>query len=312
MFRFRIFGCKIKSFVKLLVMYDIFDTLSNREIAWAGWSLALLAFVLSNKPLRKIIWGTLNVLAVPTILIVGLLFLDYVLVIIDILQRIGFWNTSLTKDTLLWLLGSGLVLMFNAPTVRDTGHFKRNVLDMVKMMIVLEFIVNFYTFSLLTEIILQPILVFILWLKTIADIKPEHKIARGPLNFIISAFGIGVLLLSIYQTFLNPTILFTAINLKFLILPAILTILTLPFIYFLTLYANYESLFIRLRFLEKEHNYRKALMWEIIKVANLNLKKLSNISSGIAKLLLIEQSRSLSDIQRISNGNDALKLQSYV
>lgn len=148
--------------------------------------------------------------------------------------------------------------------------------------------------------IILPILVFIVLLQAYASLKPEHKKVESVMKAMNAIFGFGFLFFTIYKMITIPGELFTFVSLKSFLLPVLLTILFVPFIYLLALYSHYESLFIRLKFLEKEKPLRKSLKWQILKVANINLNKLSNISGGIAKLLLVDKIRSFDEIKKIS------------
>lgn len=135
-------------------MNKLFEILSNREIALLFWSMVLLGFIFSKKEVRESVLNVFKVLFTPTILIINLLLFDYVLLLIDLLQRAKFWEVALTKDTIIWTFGIAIILTYNAVTARKLEYFKRIVKDVVKWVVVLEFIINFYSFNILTEIII--------------------------------------------------------------------------------------------------------------------------------------------------------------
>ena len=62
-------------------------------------------------------------------------------------------ETSLVKDTIYWLFFIGIVLMSNFITSREAQNlFRQTLIKSLKLVMIIEFIVNSYTFSLLGEL----------------------------------------------------------------------------------------------------------------------------------------------------------------
>ena len=78
------------------------------------------------------------------------------------LSEIGIWNRELLKDTVLWSLFSGLALALSGvQTQSDVPTWRSILKNQLKAIILLEFIVNTYTFALWVELLLAPTLVLI-------------------------------------------------------------------------------------------------------------------------------------------------------
>lgn len=76
-----------------------------------------------------------------------------------LLAAIGLWNVSLLKDTIVWLCVNAMAMMMRIITSDDAENIFRKILtDSFKIVIVLEFLVNTYAFSLPTEFVFVPIL----------------------------------------------------------------------------------------------------------------------------------------------------------
>lgn len=282
-------------------MDTIFQTFSSREIALLFWIFWIMVFCILNKEVRSSLSAVIKLIfTTPVLLIFNLLILDYTLLAIDFLQKIKFWDEPLIKDSVFWAVGTGFILTFNSANAKTVGHFKKVLFDVTKWTLILEFIVNFYTFNLLTEIIFLPILVFIGLIQADSELYMKYKKVGSIFKAISGFVGLSVLSYAIYKAFDQLETLLTIANLKGFIFPLLLTILFLPFIYCLALYTHYESLFIRLPFLIHDTKYRKAVKKQILLVANFDLAKLLKISDGIAKLILVDESKSLGDIKRIS------------
>jgi hypothetical protein len=135
-----------------------------------------------------------------------------------------------------------------------------------------------------------------------ASTKPEHKGVENFFKTINTIIGICIFVSVLYKLATGYEGLLTNGNFKSFLLPIIMTFLFLPFIYSIAIFAHYESLFRRLEFMEKDRAYRRLLKLEILRTANINLKKLTNISGSLPKLLMVDKSRSLADIKTVSRG----------
>jgi len=87
-------------------------------------------------------------------------------------------------------------------------------------------------------------------------------------------------IINIYK---NYKLLPTLSNLISIALTPLLTVIFIPYIYILALYCMYESLFVRVRFLERDiKKQRKTRKWILI-IANININKLNNVSRNLVK-----------------------------
>jgi hypothetical protein len=68
----------------------------------------------------------------------------YVCILVLLFSTIGFWQTNLIKDTVIWSLGTAFVHLININQVtKSEDYFKTILFDNLKLILVLEFIVNF-------------------------------------------------------------------------------------------------------------------------------------------------------------------------
>ena len=201
---------------------------------------------------------------------------------------------------------SSLQLYSSINKVKNWVYFKEVIRDTLKWTIILEFITNFYTFSLLFEFFLIPFIIFIGSLIAYSEAF-EYKLTNSGqkvapfLKKILSYIGILILGFVIFKTINQTKDLLTYENLMSFLLPLLFTLSFLPFIYFIALYAGYENLWIRLNFLT---NHRRDLTNQmkknILRVANLSITKLSNISDNISTQVLVHNDFSLEMIMKIS------------
>lgn len=96
----------------------------------------------------------------------------YVLLIIYFLYEIKFWNPTLLKETIFWYFGVAFISLVNANKVnQDEEYFKKIFKDNLKLIVILELITTFYSFSLIVELILVPLLLIITMLSAFRSLQ---------------------------------------------------------------------------------------------------------------------------------------------
>jgi len=255
------------------------DIFSTREIALFIWIMVFVVLVSLKGSVRKSIFGLFKsffslfrIFAILTI---------YVLVTLYFLNLIGLWDKSLTKDTAFWFFTVAMVTFFKINDAKDFKFFKEIILDSVKWIVVIEFLINFYTFSLWKELILVPIIVFISLILAYSETDKKYEPVEKVFRNIISIIGLVLLVYIIYETVIEFKKTFTVQNLKSLLHPVIMTFLFLPFAYLLALYMTYEMLFIRVDFLTRDKRVARKVKRQIIFTANLNIERLNRISKNL-------------------------------
>ncbi|MDR1504627.1 MAG: hypothetical protein LBT43_19435 [Prevotella sp.] len=108
---------------------------------------------------------------------------------------------------------------------------------------------------------------------------PSNQKVVSCLGKIMLIFSIGLLIFVAYKTITDYENFFTVYNLKSLLLPINLILLSLPFYYGLALYMEYESLFTVIKHLNryKSPSVPKELMKATLLYANININKLSRV-----------------------------------
>jgi len=291
----------------ILRFIDIFNT---REKAIAVWIVLALIFILAKKNIRELFSEMFKLLFSKKILLVNTITLLYVSIVILLLYRIHLWNFGLLKDSIYWVTGTAIVLLFNIIDAnKEKQFFKKITLDSVKLMIIIEFIVNFYTFNFWIELLLVPIFFLIGGLIAISETEKKYQQVNNFLNSVTSIIGIYFL---VYFFFKLATDYHTFINLDsfhVLIHPPILTITFIPFLYLFALFMAYETLFLRLGFFVKDRTLLKFIKHQIFRVCNLNLSKINKFSKNNANQLnqVTDKSMAISIISNFKN-NDQKKV----
>lgn len=253
---------------------------SNREKALVMWILVFLTWGLSRREIAKSILDVLKALFQRKILIVLAAMVVYIGSEVWLFHRIGLWKANLMKDTVFWTFGTAFVYVVNANQATEKEHFFRKiVLDSLKLVLVLEFLVNFYTFNLWIEIILVPLIFTLVGMRTIADTNEEYQPVKKATDTILAVFGIAFLVFAMIRFLGDPDAIATSDSLRMLILPPALTLAYLPFLYFLALLMAYESLFVRIDiFLKGDKSMARFTKQRILVLCHVDLGKLNRFA----------------------------------
>ena len=278
---------------------DIQAIFNNREIALLLWIVVIVLAVLLSK-LRKSLVPIIQILTKRMFLIIFSLVGAYLFGIIILFKNLEVWQNSNLKDVLFWLFTVGLILVFKINDAKSNAYFKGIFLSAIKWTIVLEFVVNLYSFSLFTEIIILPVLVFLALTQAVAEMDEKHKVVSKFLQNIIAIAGLSIFSYSLYKTVINFDSVLTFQNLVSFLLPSTITILFIPFVYFLALYSTYESYFIHLDFMTIKKDKVKETKKLILRIANINLDKLLRIKKNFEKRVFYDDTDLKSYINSIS------------
>lgn len=226
--------------------------LNNREVAAAIWLAVLLVLGTCWKVTRNGATDVLKAFLKPQLFIPMLIsFMPAVLVVV-VLAHLGWWDLSVLKETIYWLIGTGLVMFGGVPKIQSMGTLLKKIAkDTLALVIILEFFVGFYVFSLWIELLLLPFTTFIILLATVAKYQKIEgvELTRKLLNGLTVSIGLIVLFSATIEFAHNPKPLFTYENLKLFLLPIILSFAYIPSVYLIALYSKYELAFNRISYL---------------------------------------------------------------
>lgn len=263
--------------------------LSNRQLAILVWSLIVSIILLKENKIKKSFFEVLKIFFSKKLLVLWLLAFIYNVMIINVLWRQGFWDISHLKVTILWLLFVGYTMLFNAVSeARDNSYFLNLIIQNLKISILFQFILNLYSFSLIAELIIVPIVVIISMMVAIAEHKNREVYQKATffLNILLFFVGAWMMWNSISQIITQ----FSDLDLERLIvllsMGSLLSILFIPFIIIVAVIAAYECLFIPISFKKIiAEDIKRYLYFKIVLVCGLNLKKIKNFISDSNVLL---------------------------
>ncbi len=278
---------------------EIQAVFNNREIALILWLFVIVLALLLSK-LRKSIVPIIKILTKRLFLILFFLIGAYLFGIILFFKYLGIWEITNLKDVLFWLFSVGIILVFKINDVENTGFFKGIFFSAIKWTIILEFVVNLYSFSLFVEIIILPVMFSLITIQAIAETDEKHKVVLSFMRNIIAIVGFSIFSYSLYKTVVNFDDVLTLQNLVTFLLPSTFTILFIPFIYLLALYSTYNSYFINIDFMTKNKGKVKEVKKLILRIANINLDKLIRITKNFEKRVFYDDTNLKEYIKVIS------------
>jgi len=277
----------------------ILQQFNTREIAIIFWLFVLIIWAFFQKNIRKSLFGVLISLFQIKILSVIIAAIVYTGLTVLLLAKIKIWDWTLLKDTIYWFLAVGFVLLMNINKANQKKEFFIKILkDNLKIILILEFILTLYTFNLITEIILVPILVLIGAMSAVSGLKKEYLQVKKIIDFILSLIGTFFIVFAFGKIFSDFQDIMTSQNLKTFILSPLFTFAFIPFVYFFALIMTYETLFVRLSIFNKnDPDLIKFTKRKIIRSCHLNLAKLNHFAK-----------ESTQDLMRISAKEDVLAI----
>jgi hypothetical protein len=279
------------------------DIFTNRELALGFWLIVVIFYIIwkiDMGPLKSLGKSILN----KKILILLISYIIYFLILIFILDYIGFWESRLWKVALIWSIFAGISVSFRAiMKANNISYFVALIKDNVKIFLLIQFTVNLYSFSLLLEIAIVFIIAFLtilkVFLETSKDFQDENsKILKNTTNVILGIIGLFLLLNSLINYFEDLENISYIDKIKDLLLPSMLSMMFIPYIYFFVLYSHYEQLFIRLSFKKTiNDNIRRYLYLKILLFCNIDIKKINTFIQG--SKIMTTKVQSKYDVRRL-------------
>lgn len=225
------------------------DIFNNREISVAIWVALLVVWGSRYFSVRKCIYDLIKAFGKRLILTVFGLMAIYIVFLIYGLHEVGLWDIGQLKNTIIWSIFVAAVSLFRIPQIADDPHYYRNAIkDNLKLVVVLEFIIAFYTFDLWLELLVVPFAVIAGGMLAVAQSNKEYEPAEKFINNILALFGGSLIAYAIYNLYQDFELFAKTKTLTDFILPPLLSLLFLPFLFIMVLYSSYQSAFVRLQF----------------------------------------------------------------
>ncbi len=148
-------------------MLKIFST---REIAISIYIVLFIVYAFSKSNIRKELKNVIKCALTKKLVVPFIVLIIYAVIIVWILQLFSFWKWIYLKDVIIWVLFVGVPLCFNAVEHKiEKQYFSKAIVDNIKFTVLVEYIVSTFTFSLVGELILQPIIFILSMMSVLAE-----------------------------------------------------------------------------------------------------------------------------------------------
>jgi len=132
-------------------------------------------------------------------------------------------------------------------TIDGYKSFKEQIADNVKLIVILQFIMNFYSFSFPVELILgfftSTSIIFLYFIDSATTMKDEGtKTVKIFFSAVLIIVNAPLLFYAVWKVFSNYHSIFNIESIKSFLLPIVLLLWYLPLIYFLTLRDTFLTL----------------------------------------------------------------------
>jgi len=257
------------------------NSLDTGEIAIIIILIVFSILVSSSKGVRKALRGVVKAFLATKIIIPFMGMVLYISLISFMLYHLGVLNANLVKYVFFWFFPVAIPLFLAVNKVKeDKNFFKTNAVESVKLATFFSFLINFYTFNIIFELILTSSTFFLILLIAVSKIDKKYKPVENLLTAILVIIVACLFIFFIYNLFKHTNEFINITTGIAYALPAILTILLLPFIYLFALYVSYEWFYnVRLKLVINESKLRKYAFKEVFKRYNLNLYGLNDFLS---------------------------------
>lgn len=255
-------------------MTDIFTT---RETAIIIWTAIIFICAFFKKQLRASILGVIKSALKIKFLKYFFSYLFYISLFVYTFYYLKWWDISNLKDTVIWFIFSGIPIGFVVATKKlERGFWKNLVLDNLKLMVLVEFIINSYTFPLAVEFFFMlPFITMVTALNAFSKHNKEYKNVERLTNLTLALFGFTILFYSLYLTIVEINSIENMNTLQSILFPAIYSIISIPYMYIFKLIVEYENLFTRLKLgRERSRELNSLIKRQLILFCNFDIKKL--------------------------------------
>lgn len=242
-------------------MIEILKSLDSRELATAIWLSIFIIWCLTKPSVRKSFGSVFAAATARPIAIAFFLAIAYLVATTAILHHFDLWTLKQFKITALWLVFAGIPALADTPEIsKNPTLLKTAVAKNFKLSLLLDFFINLFKLPLLGELIFVPFTALLGGLLAVAQSDDKYAPAHKFLNGVLIFMGFGFLVFESYKVLTSFDTIANLDTLRDFALPVIYNIAFIPLLWAMSIYAAYESVFVRLRFVIKDqtlHSYTR-------------------------------------------------------
>ena len=256
-------------------MDNILQIFSTREIATAAYIMLIVIYAFCSKRIRPSTFGVIKAALNRRIVIPFFVFISYSAIITVLFSRLPFWESIYIKDVVTWTLFAGVPICFNAISKEPgASYYKDFIINNIKSTAIVEYLFGTFTFNIVIELILQPIVFLISMTQVVADKNENAAQVKKLCDILLSIIGITILFFTVKAAVSEYRLLdiqYTAIS---FILPLAYSVLFSPVAFLFALIAKYEIVFFRMNFYDGKSSFKNKHRSQLIKICKFSIKRL--------------------------------------
>lgn len=258
--------------------------LNSREIAILIWlAIFVGGVVATSADCRLSFVNFLRALFHPKVLLTIAIAILWILASVWLLKTIGVWKPGNFKTTLIWTLTFAIVTLFDVHRVsEDSTFFYRTARDAISGTALVAFIADLNTFPLIVWLFLTPCLFFITACHVMA--KSKYSKVENKLLWLLSLIGASYIGNGAYQAISDFNNFASLSNFQEFFTPPLLSLLFLPYLYFLNVCFTYETKFVLLHLFISDQALRNYAMRKALLEFSFNLELLRRWSREIDRI----------------------------
>lgn len=220
------------------------EILNNREIAIAVWSVLLFVLATWKAKAWASVGGMIRAFCEPLLLRSVAIMGIYVAISAWLLSRIGLWELGNLKTTIAWFVTFALAGMFKmAQRGADPNDgAKATLRELLSVTTFVTFLMEFYTFHLAVELVLVPFVTAIVLIGTFVKGRVGFEVVAKVFGGLLSITGCVLLAYAGYRLMSDLRGFATADTGREFLVPALLSLLFIPFMYVFNVYVAYDTM----------------------------------------------------------------------
>lgn len=219
---------------------------NNRE--WVGLILlaTFAAFIIWNTQSRSALLSAIKTATGRKLLALWVIYTLWIVLFVLVADVVGIWDPALTKDTFVWGVSSGLVLLGSFTDATKVSYLKAKATEIVGGIVVIEYFMNLSPFSIPIELVLQVVLLIAIALPAGASNSQEEEIASKVRLWTLTIASAVVVIHTLRTADVSWGAVDWQLSVVKMVLPMLLGLWILILTFPLSIYAAYEEVFLRI------------------------------------------------------------------
>lgn len=242
--------------------------LSSREWAsllWIAVFIGCAQFRDKNGQIAKGFRNVLRAFSAPKIVVILAWASLWIVLCVQMLRYVGAWEIANLKTTLLWAVTFAFVTLFDIGRIsEDDTYFRKTVRDTLGATVAIAFIAEAYSFPFAVELILIPLLALMTGVQVVSEKKPEYVSAHKLASTTLALAGVAYVGYGLYVVVNDFHGFATWNTLREFLIPIVLSLLFLPYLYFVSVLVSYELTFVGLRWALKDDALRRYASFQAV------------------------------------------------